>query len=192
MRQRKQKARCCDKFRAGRKRGTSHHLLFAVCCLLFANSTMGNFRDLLESDSIHVFDGAMGTMLYAKGVYINRCYDELNISNPDLVREVHAEYCRAGADILETNTFGATAPKLAQYGLEANLHEINCRPRASPAAGGGDDCYVAGAVGPLGLRIEPYGPTSYDEAKDLFKATDRGAARRRRRSVSARNLLRRL
>ena len=86
---------------------------------------MEPFRNLLESDSIHVFDGAMGTMLYAKGVYINRCYDELNISNPDLVREVHAEYCRAGADILETNTFGATAPKLAQYGLEANLHEIN-------------------------------------------------------------------
>ena len=71
---------------------------------------MEPFRNLLESDSIHVFDGAMGTMLYAKGVYINRCYDELNISNPDLVREVHAEYCRAGADILETNTFGASAP----------------------------------------------------------------------------------
>ncbi len=79
---------------------------------------MKNFRDALDSDTIHVFDGAMGTMLYAKGVYINRCYDETNLSNPDLVREVHSEYCRAGADILETNTFGATAPKLAQYGLE--------------------------------------------------------------------------
>ncbi len=130
---------------------------------------MEPFRNILESDSILVFDGAMGTMLYAKGVYINRCYDELNISNPDLVREVHSEYCRAGADILETNTFGATAPKLAQYGLEANLHEINVSAARLARAGGGDDCYVAGAVGPLGLRIEPYGPTSYDEAKDLFK-----------------------
>ncbi len=80
---------------------------------------MKNFRELLESDSIHVFDGAMGTMLYAKGVYINRCYDELNLSNPDLVKEIHDEYVRAGAEIIETNTFGATAHKLNQYGLEA-------------------------------------------------------------------------
>ncbi|HEV2885229.1 MAG TPA: bifunctional homocysteine S-methyltransferase/methylenetetrahydrofolate reductase [Pyrinomonadaceae bacterium] len=130
---------------------------------------MRDFRELLASDSIHVFDGAMGTMLYAKGVYINRCYDELNISNPDLVREVHAEYCRAGADVLETNTFGANAPKLAQYGLEGNLREINIAAARLAREGGGDHCYVAGAVGPLGLRIEPYGPTSYDEAKDLFK-----------------------
>lgn len=128
-----------------------------------------NFRDLLDSDRIHVFDGAMGTMLYAKGVYINRCYDELNLSNPDLVREVHSEYCRAGADILETNTFGATAPKLAQYGLEASLREINIAAAHLAREGGGDDCYVAGSVGPLGLRIEPYGPTSFEEAKDLFK-----------------------
>src|SRR5437016_6110566 len=86
---------------------------------------MRNFRELIESDGIYVFDGAMGTMLYAKGVYINRSYDELNLTNPDLVREVHAEYCRAGADILETNTFGATAPKLQQYGLEGSLRDIN-------------------------------------------------------------------
>jgi methionine synthase I (cobalamin-dependent)/5,10-methylenetetrahydrofolate reductase len=130
---------------------------------------MEPFRDLLESDGIHVFDGAMGTMLYAKGVYINRCYDELNISNPDLVREVHAEYCRAGSDILETNTFGATVPKLAQYGLEGSMREINIEAARLAREGGGGECYVAGAVGPLGLRIEPYGPTSYDEAKDLFK-----------------------
>ena len=75
---------------------------------------MEPFRSLLDSDVIHVVDGAMGTMLYAKGVYINRCYDELNLSNPDLVREIHGEYIRAGADIIETNTFGATAHKLQQ------------------------------------------------------------------------------
>ena len=131
---------------------------------------MEPFRSLLESDVIHVFDGAMGTMLYAKGVYINRCYDELNLSNPDLVREIHTEYIKAGADIIETNTFGATAHKLQQYGLEANLHEINATAAQLARDAAKDRAYVAGAIGPLGLRIEPYGPTSFDEAKDLFSA----------------------
>ncbi len=130
---------------------------------------MQPFRELLETDRIHVVDGAMGTMLYAKGVYINRCYDELNLSNPDLVREVHAEYIRAGADIIETNTFGATASKLQQYGLEANIHEINVLAARIAREAAGERVYVAGAIGPLGLRIEPYGPTSFEEAKDLFK-----------------------
>jgi len=128
------------------------------------------FRDLLESGTIHVFDGAMGTMLYAKGVYINRCYDELNLSNPDLVREIHGEYLRAGADIIETNTFGATANKLSQYGLDTHLEEINVLAARIAREAAGDEAYVAGAIGPLGLRIEPYGPTSFDEARDMFKA----------------------
>jgi homocysteine S-methyltransferase len=132
--------------------------------------TMQPFKELLETDRIHVFDGAMGTMLYAKGVYINRCYDELNLSNPDLVRDVHTEYIRAGADIIETNTFGATAHKLQQYGLEGNLHEINAIAAKVAREAAGERAYVAGAIGPLGVRIEPYGPTSFDEAKDLFKA----------------------
>jgi methionine synthase / methylenetetrahydrofolate reductase(NADPH) len=131
---------------------------------------MEPFRSLLNSDGIHVFDGAMGTMLYAKGVYINRCYDELNLSNPDLVREIHGEYIRAGADIIETNTFGATAHKLQQYGLEASLHEINATAAKLAREAAKNRAYVAGAIGPLGLRIEPYGPTSFDEAKDLFSA----------------------
>ncbi|HYG82211.1 MAG TPA: bifunctional homocysteine S-methyltransferase/methylenetetrahydrofolate reductase [Pyrinomonadaceae bacterium] len=131
---------------------------------------MENFRDLLQTDDVHVFDGAMGTMLYAKGVYINRSYDELNLTNPDLVREVHEEYVRAGADIIETNTFGATAHKLQQYGLEGSLRLINIAAARIAREAAGDRCYVAGAVGPLGLRIEPYGPTSFDEAKELFKA----------------------
>src|SRR5258705_3839480 len=86
---------------------------------------MENFRNILESDRIHVFDGAMGTMLYSKGVYINRCYDELNLLRPELVRDVHREYARAGAEVLETNTFGANRPKLAHYGLEEQVREIN-------------------------------------------------------------------
>ena len=134
------------------------------------NPIMQPFKELLSSDRILVVDGAMGTQLYAKGVYINRCYDELNLSNPDLVREVHTEYIRAGADIIETNTFGATAHKLQQYGLEASLHEINALAAKLAREAAGDHTYVAGAIGPLGVRIEPYGPTSYDEARDMFKA----------------------
>src|SRR5712671_2224087 len=130
---------------------------------------MEPFRTLLNSEGIHVFDGAMGTMLYERGVYINRCYDELNITQPDLVRGIHADYVRAGADVLETNTFGATAPKLAQYGLEASLREINIAAARVAREAAGEEAYVAGAIGPLGLRIEPLGPTSFDEARDLFK-----------------------
>src|SRR4026209_598575 len=131
---------------------------------------MQPFQELLSTDRILVVDGAMGTMLYAKGVYINRCYDELNLSSPDLVREIHTEYIRAGADIIETNTFGATAHKLQQYGFEGNLHEINALAARIAREAAGDRVYVAGAIGPLGLRIEPSGPTSFDEARDLFKA----------------------
>jgi len=129
---------------------------------------MPNFRELLESDSIHVFDGAMGTMLYTKGIYINRSYDELNLVAPDLVRDVHAEYIRAGADIIETNTFGANLNKLQPYGLEGSLRDINIKAARIAREAAGDRVFVAGAVGPLGLRIEPYGPTSFDEAKEMF------------------------
>jgi homocysteine S-methyltransferase len=131
---------------------------------------MDNFRDLLEGDHVTVFDGAVGTMLYAKGVYINRSYDELNLTSPDLVREVHEEYLRAGAEVIETNTFGATAHKLAQYGLEGSLREINLTAAKLAREAAQDRAYVAGAIGPLGLRIEPYGPTSFAEAKEMFKA----------------------
>jgi homocysteine S-methyltransferase len=131
---------------------------------------MQPFRELLSTDRILVVDGAMGTMLYARGVYINRCYDELNLSAPDLVREIHTEYIRAGADIIETNTFGATAHKLQQYGLEGNLHDINAIAAKVAREAAGERAYVAGAIGPLGLRIEPYGPTSFAEAREAFKA----------------------
>ena len=131
---------------------------------------MLNFRELIESDRAYIFDGAMGTMLYSKGIYINRSYDELNLVAADLVREVHVEYVRAGAEIIETNTFGATANKLQPYGLEGSLREINIRAAQIAREAAGDRVFVAGAVGPLGLRIEPYGPTSFDEAKDMFTA----------------------
>src|SRR5205809_4672704 len=129
---------------------------------------MESFRSLLESDGIHVFDGAMGTMLYSKGIYINRSYDELNLVAADLVREVHSEYIRAGADIIETNTFGANVNKLQPYGLDGSAREINIKAARIAREAAGNRALVAGAVGPLGLRIEPYGPTSFDEAKQMF------------------------
>ena len=130
---------------------------------------MKNFRELLDSDGVYVFDGAVGTRLYDKGIYINRSYDELNLTSPDLVREVHDEYVKAGADIIETNSFGATRHKLQPYGLEGKLADINIAAARIAREAAADKAYVAGAIGPLGLRIEPFGPTSFDEAKDLFK-----------------------
>jgi homocysteine S-methyltransferase len=129
---------------------------------------MKNFRDILNSDGIFVFDGAIGTRFYDKGVYINRSYDELNLTAPDLVREVHDEYVRVGADIIETNTFGATRHKLQQYSLENKLKEINVAGVKLARQAAGEDVFVAGAIGPLDLRIEPYGPTSFDEAREMF------------------------
>src|SRR5438477_11104386 len=128
---------------------------------------MQTFKDLLDSDRAYIFDGAMGTMLYSKGIYINRSYDELNLVAADLVREVHTEYIRAGADVIETNTFGANVNKLQPYGLDASMREINIKAAQIAREAAGDHIFVAGAVGPLGLRIEPYGPTSFDEAKQM-------------------------
>ena len=130
---------------------------------------MKNFRELLDTDSVYVFDGAMGTRLYDKGVYINRSYDELNLVAADLVREVHEEYVRAGAEIIETNTFGATRHKLQPYGLETKVREINAAAANIARLAAGERVFVAGAIGPLGVRIEPFGPTSFDEAKEIYK-----------------------
>lgn len=129
---------------------------------------MKNFREIIENESVYVFDGAVGTRFYDKGVYINKSYDELNLTAPDLVREVHEEYAAAGADILETNTFGATRHKLQQHGLENKLREINVAAARLARAAAGEKAFVAGSIGPLDLRIEPYGPTSFDEAKEMF------------------------
>lgn len=130
---------------------------------------MRDFRALLQSDSVYVFDGAVGTRLYDKGIYINRSYDELNLAAPDLVREVHQEYVNAGADIIETNSFGATRHKLQSYGLEGMLRDINIAAARLARDAAGERVFVAGAIGPLGLRIEPYGPTSFQEAREMYR-----------------------
>jgi methionine synthase I (cobalamin-dependent)/5,10-methylenetetrahydrofolate reductase len=124
---------------------------------------------LVDPTEVTHFDGAMGTMLYAKGVFINQCFDELVLRAPEMVRDVHSAYVKAGAEVLETNTFGANRAKLTQYGLEAQVVQINRRAAELAREAAGDACLVAGAVGPLGVRLEPYGPTSRDEARSLFR-----------------------
>ncbi|SPF33099.1 5,10-methylenetetrahydrofolate reductase with homocysteine S-methyltransferase domain [Candidatus Sulfotelmatobacter kueseliae] len=115
-------------------------------------------------------DGAMGTLLYAKGVFINRCYDELNLSQPDLIRGVHHEYLQAGAEIIETNTFGANVFRLARHSLADKVVDINrAGARLAREAAKSFDVWVAGSVGPLGTRIEPLGKTSFQEARDAFR-----------------------
>ena len=125
-------------------------------------------KRLLDPQEVVVVDGAMGTQLYAKGVFINQCYDELNLRAPDLVREVHRSYVQAGAEVIETNTFGASRTKLTPYGLEAQTKEINRAAAAIAREEAGDNVLVAGAIGPLGVRLEPYGPTSLEEARAVF------------------------
>ena len=111
----------------------------------------------------------MGTMLYAKGVFINRSFDALNLTQPDLVGEVHKEYVRAGADVIETNTFGANRVKLDAFGLGDKLREINAAGARIARQATRDAVYVAGAIGPLGIRIEPWGRLGIDEAEACYR-----------------------
>jgi homocysteine S-methyltransferase len=129
---------------------------------------------LLDPDTVLVFDGAMGTMLYARGVFINQCYDELNLRAPDLVREIHQAYVQAGAEAVETNSFGANRIKLTPFGLQDEVVAINTAAARLAREAAGDTCLVAGAVGPLGVRLEPYGPTSHEEAQEAFAEQMRG------------------
>jgi methionine synthase / methylenetetrahydrofolate reductase(NADPH) len=136
--------------------------------LTITHSRAKEFREQLQN-RVLVADGAMGTMLYSKGIFINRCYDELNLSAPQMVREIHEAYVKAGAEILETNTFGATRPRLAAFGLIEKQREINLAGVRIAREAARDQAFVAGAVGPLGIRLEPIGPTSFEEARTAFR-----------------------
>jgi homocysteine S-methyltransferase len=135
---------------------------------------MSKLAEILASRPM-LADGAMGTVLYSRGVFINRCYDELNLSDPGLILSVHEEYLQAGAEILETNTFGANRIRLARHGLAGKVKEINeagvrlarqaVEHLKEKQAG---EAWVAGSVGPLGVRLEPLGKTGLSEAREAF------------------------
>ena len=135
---------------------------------------MPQFNDIFASRPV-LADGAMGTVLYSRGIFINRCYDELNLSDPGLILSIHEEYLQAGAEILETNTFGANRFRLARHGLAGKVAEINAagvklarqavEHLKDKQAG---EAWVAGSVGPLGVRLEPLGKTGLDEARAAF------------------------
>ncbi|MEE9218817.1 MAG: bifunctional homocysteine S-methyltransferase/methylenetetrahydrofolate reductase, partial [Acidobacteriota bacterium] len=121
-------------------------------------------------------DGAMGTMLYARGVFVNRCFDELNLSAPELVQAIHRDYVRAGADIIETNTFGANRLRLAGHGFASRVADINHAGARLARSCAAASVHVAGSIGPLGIRIEPWGPTSLQEAREAFAEQARALA----------------
>src|SRR6187401_1932045 len=129
---------------------------------------MQGFLEALDR-RVLVCDGAMGTMLYAKGIFLNRCFDELNLTQPELVAEVHREYVRAGADVIETNTFGANRFKLSSFGLADKTGPINSEGARIARHAARSAAFVAGSIGPLGVRIEPWGKTSIGEAEDAFR-----------------------
>jgi homocysteine S-methyltransferase len=130
--------------------------------------TRPSFADALAS-RVLVCDGAMGTMLYAKGIFLNRSFDELNLTQPEFVAEVHQAYVRAGADVIETNTFGANRVKLAPFGLGDQVKAINAEGAKIARQAARDHAFVAGSIGPLGIRIEPWGKTGVDEAEAYFR-----------------------
>ena len=140
-----------------------------------ANSTLPTrSQELREAlaERVLVTDGAMGTMLYSKGAFINRCYDELNLSLPALVRDVHQEYVRAGAEIIETNTFGANRKRLQPFGFADKVRAINhagVRIAREAADKAPVKAFVAGAVGPLGARLAPLGHIRPEEARAIFR-----------------------
>src|SRR5208337_3258760 len=128
-----------------------------------------NFIERLKHSPV-LCDGAMGTLLYAKGIFINRCYDELNLLQPELIRGVHHDYLQAGAEMVETNTFGGNSFRLARHSLADRVREINVAgAHVAREAAKSFGAWVAGSIGPLGVRIEPLGKTSFEEARTAFR-----------------------
>lgn len=136
--------------------------------VLTPQNRAAEFREALEKHAM-VADGAMATMLYGRGVFANRCIDELNLSLPALVRDVHREYIQAGAEILETNTFGANRIRLGAFGFAPKMREINRAGVRIAREAAREQAFVAGAVGPLGARLEPVGRIAIEEAHAIFR-----------------------
>jgi homocysteine S-methyltransferase len=135
--------------------------------------TQAGFLDRLTAGTL-VFDGAMGTMLYARGVFLNRCFDELNLSSPGLVRQIHDEYVEAGAEVVETNTFGAHRLKLGPHGLEGQVRKINREGARIAREAGAGRALVAGAIGPIGKPLAPIGHIQLGEAQEAYRQQAEG------------------
>jgi homocysteine S-methyltransferase len=127
-----------------------------------------DFREALSERPI-LFDGAMGTEIYARGVFINRCYDELNLSQPDIVQDIHCAYRKAGADVLTTNTFGANRVRLAAFGLEGRVKEINAAGVRLARQEAKNKAWIAGSMGPTGATLAPVGKVAPGEAYAAFR-----------------------
>lgn len=123
---------------------------------------------MIRDGAVHLLDGAMGTLLYERGVFVNVCYDALNLDEPKLVEGIHREYLEAGAEILETNSFGANRVRLSGFGLEDRVGEINSAAAELARSVARDDAVVLGAIGPLGLKMAPSGPASEAEVAGHF------------------------
>jgi homocysteine S-methyltransferase len=120
-----------------------------------------------------LFDGGVASLLYERGIFINRSFDEVVLSQPHLVTEVHRDYLDAGAQIITTNTWSANAFKLAAFGLAEKVDELNFKAAELARHAANGQAWVAGCIGPLGVRIEPWGPTSFDEARAAFRTQAR-------------------
>ncbi len=125
------------------------------------------FKDRLAQGPI-LFDGGTGTTLYERGIFINRSFDQVNLTDPHLVQSVHSEFLRAGAEVIETNTFGANPEKLSKHGLSDECVTINLAGAKIARNAAGDEAWVAGSIGPLGVQVEPLGPLSLDETRERF------------------------
>ena len=125
-------------------------------------------------EGVVVCDGAMGTVLYSRGVFLNRCFDELNLSNPTLVKGIHDEYVEAGAEVIETNTFGAHRFKLGPHGLEPQVRKINVEGARIAREAAQGRALVAGSIGPVGKPLEPYGNITFDDAVAAYREQAEG------------------
>jgi methionine synthase I (cobalamin-dependent) len=133
-----------------------------------AEQKIKGLRELL-AERVVLADGAMGTMLYEQGVFLNQCFEEVNLTSPDKVGLIHRQYLEAGADFVETNTFGANEFKLAKFGLAEQTANINAAAVQIARQAVGQNALVAGSIGPLGREIEPYGTTGKTEALKAFR-----------------------
>ncbi len=129
---------------------------------------MNRFLQALN-ERVLILDGAMGTMLQARGLAAGASPEAMNLERPEVVEAVHAEYVAAGADIIVTNTFGGSRPKLAHYGLQDRLREINVAGVEIARRAAGPDCFVAASIGPTGRFVEPVGDAGFDEMVEIFR-----------------------